>query len=354
MSNYMITGTQDCQCNNCSGPEKYFRIKNYLGELDDEVKKANARLNLGISDEFNLKWGNITGFIENQTDLTQYLDKFIEVFKQDLEQSITDIQTQLEKKIQEQIDLLEEDRKAVEALIQQLASFKEEVNQAIENKLGRDELPSIENPYNHQYYNEDAPKVTSVGQALDQLLYKELTIDAYTTPKYGEIGEVIPQVIFNWSYNKPIRLQTLDSQEIDINSRSAIINNVNTTTSRILLASDGKNTSNIVISIPFKQPVYYGVSRSIFISSEDIINSFTRDFDFDRGSEISIFANDGEYIYFLVPNNLSNINFQVGGLVGGFTIVNTNYQFVRYGISKSYVLIRSDNHSLGNTIINIQ
>lgn len=354
MSEYMLTNSSGCQCNSCSGPEKYFKIKNYFSELKTEVEKANARLNLGIGDAWNLKWGNITGFIENQTDLTQYLDKFIQVFKQDITQAINDLQTELEQKIQEQIDLLEEDRKTVEALIQQLVDFKEEINQAVKDKVDRSEIPSIENPYNHEYVHEDASSVTSVGTALDSLLYKELTIETQTTPKYGEIGEVIPQVVFNWSYNKPVKLQILDSKEIDVNSRSIILNDISDTTSRVLLASDGKKTSNAIISITFKQPVYYGVSDSSFLSSEDIINSFTRDFDFDKGSKIDIFAGDGQYIYFLVPNNLSDIAFQVGGLVGGFTIINTNYQFVRYGVSRSYILIRSDNHSLGSTIINIQ
>lgn len=74
----MISDSRQCQCNSCNDPQGYFKIQNLFSELKTEVEKANARYNLGIGDPWNLKWGNITGFIEKQKDLTQYLDKFID------------------------------------------------------------------------------------------------------------------------------------------------------------------------------------------------------------------------------------------------------------------------------------
>lgn len=47
---------------------------NYLGEYRTELEKAKVRKNLGIADEQSLQWGNISGFIENQEDLVNYIE----------------------------------------------------------------------------------------------------------------------------------------------------------------------------------------------------------------------------------------------------------------------------------------
>ena len=47
---------------------------NYLGEFRTQLEKAKARKNLGIGDEFLLTWGNITGRIEDNKDLTTFIE----------------------------------------------------------------------------------------------------------------------------------------------------------------------------------------------------------------------------------------------------------------------------------------
>ena len=130
----MISDSRQCQCNSCNDPQGYFKIQNLFSELKTEVEKANARYNLGISDPWNLKWGNITGFIEKQKDLTQYLDKFIILYKQEIQQAMDELQRNLEAKIQEQLNLLEEDRRKIEQLINSLEEFKQELRNLVEDK----------------------------------------------------------------------------------------------------------------------------------------------------------------------------------------------------------------------------
>lgn len=48
---------------------------NYLGEYRTELEKAKVRKNLGIADEQSLLWGNISGTIELQKDLVQYIEQ---------------------------------------------------------------------------------------------------------------------------------------------------------------------------------------------------------------------------------------------------------------------------------------
>ena len=352
MSKYLIVDSSDCQCNDCASSEGYFKIKNYFNELKNDVERANARFNLGISDEWSLKWGNISGYIENQKDLTQQLDKFITVYKQEIDETLGILRQQLEDKVQEQVDILEEQREYANQLIEKLESIQVDVDLQLDKKVDKSELPNILNPYNHPYTNSSYPNIKSVGDALDQLLYTDLVISVKSNPTAGEIGETIPTVTFSWTYNKPIVAQTLDSINYNIGVRSKEYYNVNTPISKVLSASDGTKTKNATLSFNFKLACYYGVSSNTQFTSEYIINSFTRDLNFQKGSTITLNAQEGQYIYLLLPQSMSDISFYVGGFEGGFQIVDNNFQFSRYGKTNSYILFRSDNAGLGETTIN--
>lgn len=292
MSSYMIVDSNECSNNSCSSPQGYFQIKNLFNELKTEVDKANARHNLGIGDAWNIKWGNITGFIEKQTDLTQYLDTFII------------------------------------------------------------ELRALVNPFNQPYTNSDNPSISTVGEALDQLLYKELTIQSTVTPNIAEIGETVPEVKFSWKYNKNVTQQSLDDTDIDLDIREIALQDVTSTTSKSLQAFDGKNTKKVVMSITFKLASYYGISESTPTNSEEIINRFTRDLNFYKGSSVTITAQDNQYIYLMLPKSMGQVQFYVGGFEGGFQIVDPNFQFTKNGVTNSYILYKSDNPGLGTTTIN--
>ena len=292
MSSYMIVDSNECSNNSCSSPQGYFQIKNLFNELKTEVDKANARQNLGIGDTWNIKWGNITGFIEKQTDLTQYLDTFIT------------------------------------------------------------ELRDLVNPFNQPYTNSDNPSVSTVGEALDQLLYKELTIQSTVTPNIAEIGETVPEVKFSWKYNKNITQQSFDGTDIGLDIREVALQDVTSTTSKSLQAFDGENTKKVVMSITFKLASYYGVSESTPTNSEEIISRFTRDLNFYKGSSVTITAQDNQYIYLMLPKSMGQVQFYVGGFEGGFQIVDPNFQFTKNGVTNSYILYKSDNPGLGTTTIN--
>ena len=292
MSSYMIVDSNECSNNSCSSLQGYFQIKNLFNELKTEVDKANARQNLGIGDTWNIKWGNITGFIEKQTDLTQYLDTFIT------------------------------------------------------------ELRDLVNPFNQPYTNSDNPSVSTVGEALDQLLYKELTIQSTVTPNIAEIGETVPEVKFSWKYNKNITQQSFDGTDIGLDIREVALQDVTSTTSKSLQAFDGENTKKVVMSITFKLASYYGVSESTPTNSEEIISRFTRDLNFYKGSSVTITAQDNQYIYLMLPKSMGQVKFYVGGFEGGFQIVDPNFQFTKNGVTNSYILYKSDNPGLGTTTIN--
>ena len=47
---------------------------NYLSEFRTEIEKAKARKNLGIPDEMQMKWGGMSGYVEEQRDLVEYME----------------------------------------------------------------------------------------------------------------------------------------------------------------------------------------------------------------------------------------------------------------------------------------
>lgn len=168
MSSYMIVDSNECSSNSCSSQQGYFQIKNLFNELKTEVDKANARHNLGIGDAWNIKWGNITGYIERQTDLTQYLDNFIIVYKEEINQVIEDLQNELENKIQEQVDLLIEDRREIERLLNTIEEFKQEIQNFVDSKIGSGvkKIDTVEDMNNLNPEPGDVIYVKETGQLL--------------------------------------------------------------------------------------------------------------------------------------------------------------------------------------------
>ena len=57
----------------CTGGDDGFQKENLFSELTDEYQRTIARINLGIADEYALKWGNIKGNLSNQKDLYTFV-----------------------------------------------------------------------------------------------------------------------------------------------------------------------------------------------------------------------------------------------------------------------------------------
>lgn len=146
---------------------------NYLGEYRTELEKAKVRKNLGIGDEYSLQWGNIEGFIEQQKDLTDYVEQkwsytneiseditnvkealdytiyFISNFKSDtesiiqLKKDVTVINEELdkvnklisdtEKSLQESIDKHTKDIEDLSKALEDTNKIIEELNEALIN-----------------------------------------------------------------------------------------------------------------------------------------------------------------------------------------------------------------------------
>ena len=69
---------------------EYLKIENFFSEYTSEADKLRARVNLGI--EGLAYWGNIQGYIEDQSDLIEYIktnnQELVEVLQTSIQQQI--------------------------------------------------------------------------------------------------------------------------------------------------------------------------------------------------------------------------------------------------------------------------
>lgn len=117
------------------------------------------------------------------------------------------------------------------------------------------------------YSNQDHPSLTDVGAALDNILakiyYVEPKINSFTmspsTTEY-EIGASVSNLVFNWTTNKAITVQTLtDCTLADATVRTATAAGPYTSNKTFTLSiGDGENTATSSKSISFKHKVYWG------------------------------------------------------------------------------------------------
>lgn len=258
--------------------------ENFLSEFFTKSEKRKVLQNLGVNS--TVKWGEIEGYIENQTDLLRKLKDYI------LKETNQD--------------------KAVQQIL---------------------------------YSNKAYPNITTLEQALDVALYQDITISVKISPSVAESGDSIENVLLTWSYNKSnIKQQAIDNTTIDPNIRQLELEGpiVSSTTKKVD-GSDGTKTVTGQATLNFYPGIYYGsgISQPPIQSMEKVLLP-------SRSCRITVNAEQNEYIWILLPINYGDPTFTVGGFSGGFQKVgSTSYKITNYNIW------RSDNHSLGNTTINI-
>lgn len=117
---------------------------NYLGEYRTELERAKVRKNLGIADEQSLLWGNISGTIEAQKDLVDYVERKY-TYTNKISEDITNVKEALDYTIffisnykanNEEIERLGEEVIAIRELITTTEeSLKESISKNSDNIL---------------------------------------------------------------------------------------------------------------------------------------------------------------------------------------------------------------------------
>lgn len=311
--------------------------ENFLSEFFTKSEKRKVLQNLGINQ--SVDWGEIGGYIENQTDLYSEL--------QNIEDRIKGYNDESTKQLREEI---KQQKETIEANITELT---ETINTELSKKINK-ELNSNEAISQIRYTNSDYSNINSLKDAIDSILYKPLTLTKNSvTPKVAEIGDTI-SAKFEWEYSKDIQSQKFNDESIDISIKSKTINNLTNSIQYNIEATDlsGKNYPFQTAKLNFYTAIYYTTSVEQ-PAIQDIPNKIIQS---SRSCSINVNATNGQYIWIFIPKDKMTPSFSVGGFEGGFRKIGettTKYKD-SYITETTYVIYRSDNPNLGSTKVDIK
>lgn len=294
----------------CPSENNGFQKDNLFSELTDEYQRTIARINLGIAEEYALKWGNITGNLLNQKDLYKFVTDQI---ASDINLVIDEINLKLEQWSNE--------------LCEKLKSKADIYSPNFQGEPTTT-LPNI-------YDNSNRIASTEWVNARLQTLITSNNIEYIkVTPEFKYIDEEPVNVQVQWKYKNPIVKQTINNIPIDSQVTTYVFENVNSDFSIVLRYYTEDSQGASAVSFQVKYPIYYGVNP-------DDINKTTLNI-------LEVDAGTSDYIYLKIPG-IENPNISVNGIIGGF--ISQGFQSM-YGTI--YYIFRSTNSGLGKTTIVIQ
>lgn len=176
MAQTIYTSARDVDVRECK-PQQLLR-QNYLNEFRTEIEKAKARESLGI---YPLLWGNIQGFLEQQTDLVNYIKDNFNYTVEDYENI---------KSVQEALDYLFE-------VVTDYSKHKEQFSQdQINLKKCQDDIAVLQGILNEYTVKVDQIEIisqennTNVGQLLELTQKHEESINRIESLFDGNIKYV--------------------------------------------------------------------------------------------------------------------------------------------------------------------
>lgn len=209
------------------------------------------------------------------------------------------------------------------------------------------------------YENEDYPDLINVSIALknilDKVYYTALQITSFTcnVADTHEIGTVLTDISFSWSYNKDIKSQALTDCSIVIDDREAIYAELTTTKSFVLTASDGSgNTGSIATAtkkISFLPRVYYGCTNAEEITNDVVLGLSNSKLTSTVKGSYAFNCGSGEFAYIVAPKSQSfNGNIWVNGFQAEMEKVSTISITNASNYTQAYDVWRFSNSGLGS------
>ena len=217
-------------------------------------------------------------------------------------------------------------------------------------------VSNLETSYTHDSNKEvDTVKkgLDYLMESIDNLTYKNIAITFINISiSKAELGQVLDEVVISWGTNRKPTSININGSEIENSLTSSTYNNISTNKNYTLTITDGRSVATKSVGVSFMNAKYYGASSSEDITSA-LINSLNKTLTTTKNGAITITANTGEYIYFAIPTRFGLPVFTVGGFTGGFSKVGSLDFTNAYGYTENYSIYRSDNHSLGLTVVEV-
>ena len=212
------------------------------------------------------------------------------------------------------------------------------------------------------YTNASKPNVTTVKDALDDLMYFDLTINlSSTSATQQEKGVTLDNVVLNWTYNKAVVSQSINSVDIpDVGQRTYTATGpFDSNTTFTLKANDGKKDFTKALTINFLNKVYWGVGTvtdTSGVNNEFILGLSGSKFASSKASVGTITANAeaGNYIYYAQPASWDDPVFNIGGFDTEFELLHTFTLTNASGHEEQYKVFKSGQSGLGSTSMTVK
>lgn len=305
---------EDCDVSKyygCANGNDGFQKENLFSELTDEYQRTIARINLGIADEYALKWGNIKGNLSNQKDLYTFVTDSIAF----------DI-----NKVIDEINL-------------KLAQWACEIEIRLNNKA------DIYSPNFTGSPTTTLPTMTDNSDRIASTAWVNAKIAAASIddnvkaislePEYMCYGDDPTDVKVTWEYHKDVVEQSINDISLKPDVREYIFSGMTTSMVVTLKYKYEDTSATRVVTFDIKYPNYYGTSPDYTKLDKTIDNVFT------------VTAGTNDYIYVMISNG-SNSVLGVSSIIGGFNRLGTQEIF-----SNLYYVFKSANAGLGETTVEI-
>ena len=295
----------------CTGGDDGFQKENLFSELTDEYQRTIARINLGIADEYALKWGNIKGNLSNQKDLYTFVTDSIAF----------DI-----NKVIDEINL-------------KLAQWACEIEIRFKNKADifspsfagtpTTTLPLMTDNSNRIASTEWVNAKIAAASIDDNV--KAISLD----PEYMCYGDEPTDVKVTWEYHKEVVEQSINDVVLSPDVREYTFTNRTTSMVITLKYKYEDISATRVVTFDIKYPNYFGTSPDYTKLDRTIDNVYT------------VNAGANEYIYVMIPNGANTV-LGVSSIIGGFKLLGTQEIF-----SNLYYIFKSAQPGLGETTVEI-
>ena len=279
---------------------QFFKVDSLFAELTDEYQRYQARYHLGIAESYAMIWGNLSGNITDQLDLTTYIATAIS--------------------------------SASNALSNTESTDYTNLNNNLSKKANIDSPNLTGTPTSVTPQSSDSSNRIATTEWVNELIKSssETTPLYYFTvsPSYITTTTTITVI---WDYSTAITSQTINGISLGIGVRTYVFNNVSSSLTITLAYIFNNKTYTKTQTISLEYPIYYGTDVNYLHDAQTLTPNFTT------------IINSGQYLYIFSKG----YNFvSCGGIEGGFiNLGNTNLNGI------VYTEWRSDNPNLG--IMNI-
>lgn len=195
------------------------------------------------------------------------------------------------------------------------------------------------------YVNGGYPAITTVRQALDQLLFAPMVV-VVAGGSVVERGQSIASVALTWGISKAISHQSLSgpaAPAVAIGDRAATVPGpfVSDATWTVqAISADGAETRSGSTSLVFRSRRHWGTAAADVLDDADVLALLAGELATSRTQTRTVTCAD-EYIWFAWPAEFGVPDFWVGGLRNTAWIETIREHVNQYGHARSYRLYRS-------------